>query len=404
MNATSRTNRSARPLTTRAALLAGVALIGLATAHAQQEPIDWKRAQTLHQRAQRGEKLSAEEQAYYDRAREARSRGAANNNAAGTRADRRPTGPVPPARESTGLVPLTELGEKLYQGEDGGLYGGGKNTPPNDHLASIERELAQVVPRDDEGNPAPNGKIVLISIGMSNTTQEFSRFKQLADADPRKSSHLVIVDGAQGGRTASAWAEAEATPRDPWPTLAERLERARVTPAQVQLAWIKHAEAVPSQQGEFPKHARILADNITKTLHLLRERYPNVRVAYLTSRIYAGYASTPLNPEPYAYESAFANRWVIQEQMAGESKLNFDSGKGKVIAPAVVWGPYLWADGVKPRASDGLTWVRGDLVGDGTHPSPESGRQKVAELLLRFVHEDPLAEGWYLGKVATDDK
>ena len=42
-------------------------------------------------------------------------------------------------------------------------------------------------------------------------------------------------------------------------------------------------------------------------LNMAKERYPNLRVAYLSSRIYAGYATTPLNPEPYAYESAFSS-------------------------------------------------------------------------------------------------
>ena len=43
--------------------------------------------------------------------------------------------------------------------------------------------------------------------------------------------------------------------------------------------------------------------------------------ATLSSRIYAGYAVTPLNPEPYAYESAFSVRGLIQQQMAGGKTL-----------------------------------------------------------------------------------
>ena len=52
-----------------------------------------------------------------------------------------------------------------------------------------------------------DGKIGLLSVGMSNTTQEYSRFKQIADADPAKSRQVVIVDGAQGGETAMRWAD-----------------------------------------------------------------------------------------------------------------------------------------------------------------------------------------------------
>jgi hypothetical protein len=106
----------------------------------------------------------------------------------------------------------------------------------------------------------------------------------------------------------------------------------------------------------------------------------------LSSRIYAGYAETPLNPEPHAYESAFAVRRVIAAQIAGQGPAR----------PWLAWGPYLWADGVKGR-QDGLTWRREDLAPDGTHPSL-SGREKVARLLLEFFRSDPAARSWFLAK------
>ena len=64
-------------------------------------------------------------------------------------------------------------------------------------------------------------------------------------------------------------------------------------------------------------------------------------------------------------------------------------------SPLLLWGPYLWADGVKGRKADGLVWKREDLAGDGTHPG-EGGRRKVAELLLRFFKTDPTAKDWFL--------
>src|SRR5437667_1961168 len=39
-----------------------------------------------------------------------------------------------PARESTGMVALAELGKGSYKGEQGGLYPGGVNTIPEAHL------------------------------------------------------------------------------------------------------------------------------------------------------------------------------------------------------------------------------------------------------------------------------
>src|SRR4029077_8229396 len=130
-------------------------------------------------------------------------------------------------------------------------------------------------------------------------------------------------------------------------------------------------------------------------LHNAKARFPNLRVAYLGSRIYAGYANTPLNPEPYAYEGAFVCRWLIQDQAKGTAALNFDPAKGAVKAPLLLWGPYLWADGTTPRKSDGLSWLRHDFVADGTHVS-DSGKKKVSDMLLKHFKEDALAKTWYL--------
>jgi hypothetical protein len=130
-------------------------------------------------------------------------------------------------------------------------------------------------------------------------------------------------------------------------------------------------------------------------LHNARQRFPNLRIAYLGSRIYAGYADTPLNPEPYAYEGAFVVRWLIQDQIKGDRALNYDPARGPVNSPLLLWGPYLWGDGMTPRKADGLVWTRDDLASDGTHPS-ESGRQKVADLLLKFFKTDANAKMWFV--------
>ncbi|MBI5683465.1 MAG: hypothetical protein HZC54_00160 [Verrucomicrobia bacterium] len=353
--------------------------------------IDWQRAGELHRRAQSGEKLSPEDQAYYDKAKAIRQQRMGQGKGSGQSA---PTGPAMGGKDSVGLTPLTELGEAKYKGEDGGLYGGGKNEPPPAHAAAAQKELAKIRPLDADGKPAASGKVVLLSVGMSNTTQEFSRFKQLADADPEKSPQLVIVDGAQGGQTAARWAAGTDTPV--WRTAHQRLKAAGVTPRQVQVVWIKQANAGPT--GTFPGYAKQLQADIASDLNLLKTEFPNLRVAYLSSRIYAGYATTPLNPEPYAYESAFAVRWLIQDQIKGGAKLNFDPARGDVKAPLLLWGPYLWGDGMKPRKNDGLVWTRDDLTpGDGTHPSP-AGRQKVANLLLKFCKTDSTARQWFLSK------
>jgi hypothetical protein len=90
-------------------------------------------------------------------------------------------------------------------------------------------------------------------------------------------------------------------------------------------------------------------------------------------------------------------RWLIQDQIAGKPELNYDPARGPVKSPVLLWGPYLWADGETPRKADGLAYKREDLSDkDGTHPS-ESGRSKVADLLLKFFENDATATPWFKG-------
>ena len=111
------------------------------TLSAAEPPIDWNRAGQLHQRAQRGEKLTPEEQSYYERAKAARAKGGQPPTSA-------------PAKWAGHITPLTEQGAGKYKGEDGGLYGGGRNEPPPAHLEAALREAAKIQPLDAEGRPA----------------------------------------------------------------------------------------------------------------------------------------------------------------------------------------------------------------------------------------------------------
>jgi hypothetical protein len=356
-------------------------------------PFDWQRAQALHRRVQAGEKLSADEQKLYDEATRRIRAGQGPGRAPGNppQGQRPPMLPADtkPSEAAKGLVPLTELAGD-YHGLDGGLYGGGKSEVPAAQQKLADKAASSIQPLDGEGKPAANGKIVMMSLGMSNTTNEFSRFVPLANNDARKNPALVIVDGAQGGRTAQVWASPEA---DAWGVAEGRIREAGITPAQLQVLWIKQANAGPTRGRE--AEIKRLQDDMEKVVLNARQKYPNLRVAFLSSRIYGGYAQTQLNPEPYAYEGAFAMRGLIQKQMSGENTLNPDAARGEVKAPVLLWGPYLWAAGATPRKSDGLTYTPEDFTGDGTHPS-QAGAMKVAQVLLDFFTSDTNAKPWFV--------
>jgi hypothetical protein len=337
------------------------ALFGQAVSDAERQ-----RFEEIKARHDAGKAVSAEEQQFAQRIMQRMNQAqAAARNGDWAKAH--------PPRESTGLVALPALGTGLYRGEEGGLYPGGKNTPPPEYLAKGLELAKQVVPLDREGRPNAGGRIVLLSIGMSNTTQEFSAFQKLAAGTAGLNPKVTLVDGAQGGQTAAITANAGS---NYWKVVGERLAEGGVSAAQVEGVWLKQANAQPS--APFPEHAKKLQADLVATLRNLHERFPNLKLCYLSSRIYGGYAVTPLNPEPYAYEGGFAVKWAIADEISGKLK----------DVPWIAWGPYLWADGAP-------VWTREDVGADGTHPS-DAGRRKVAEKLMEFFRSDPTTKGWFL--------
>jgi hypothetical protein len=158
-----------------------------------EQAVDWAKARELLRRSQTGEQLSREDQAYLDRARAIRERGGGGPRPDG--ASRSQGG-----KESYGLKPLDEMtADDRYQGQDGGLYGGGRNVPTAAHRKAAEAAIVRIRPLDAHGTPSADGRIGFISISMSNATQEFSAFVRMADADEAKSPRVHIVDCAQGG-------------------------------------------------------------------------------------------------------------------------------------------------------------------------------------------------------------
>ena len=122
----------------------------------------------------------------------------------------------PPARnEAAARIPISDLGAGTYLGFQGGLYANGSNLMPVAHRQAGLTRALRVRPLDAAGNPNANGKHVLLSIGMSNTTMEWCSgsagcapwsFIGRAAADPQVNhTSLAIVDGAKGGETAEAW-------------------------------------------------------------------------------------------------------------------------------------------------------------------------------------------------------
>lgn len=294
---------------------------------------------------------------------------------------------------SVGFVPLNDLGTGTYLGEQGGLYPGGLNMRPSAHeLAGVQ--LAQSIePLDVDGNPDPDGRIVLAGLGHSNGNLFFSAVKKgLIDIDPARDSDVVFLNAGQPGKGVLEWANPFNVA---WFNLLSELEELGSSFEQVQVVWLHTVWKFPDETEVFPVHAETSRAGLEYVARNVTMYMPNVKLMYLTPRVYGDYyIEIPLLAEPYAYESAFAIKWLIEKQIQGDAGLNYDPANGAVVAPWMSWGPYWWADGVRAR-SDGLRWVCDDFGFDGLHPEVDGGF-KIIEQMERFLHTDSTTSEWYL--------
>ena len=331
------------------------------------------------------------------------------------------TGNANPHASSSAIPAATPLidfapGQK-YLGQFEGFLYDGTNVPPAAHDAKGRELAAQVQPVDKDGSPSHGGKIVFLSIGFSNPNLKWcgpalhqpqdcieQSFTKQALASPRTNkSSVLILNGAIGGQPTKAW-------RDPngrdYATILERvLTPAGVTEKQVQAIWMEIVEPNPSASLPAKEADAYTLEGYTgDTCRALKARYPNLKQLFISPRSYGGYALTNGSPEPFAFETGFSVKWLIQAQInqiatgrvderAGD--LNYKTG----VAPWITWGPYFWANGTTPR-SDGLSYVRADYTErDGLHPSPE-GIKKIAAFMLNWFLNSPYTP-WFRSSAAN---
>lgn len=355
-------------------------------------------------------------------------------------------------------IPLMDMNtSQNYLKFQGGLYEGSTKTPPADHDAAGKAAASAIQPLDQNGKPSPNGAVVFLGIGMSNATIEFSEFVNAALTDAKiNHSTLAVENGAHGAVTACPWTVetgaagpvcgvtgvpgenqydrvkdtvlATATGAPSTAPGCGTTTAPCLTEAQVQVIWMKNANPDPGLHGfvamssttncvsELPKpttEACIYEQQLGKIVRAAKFRYPNLKQIFLSTRIYAGYAPKPLNPEPYAYEYGFSGKWLIQAQIdqirtSTIDPVAGDLNYGSASAAWTAWGPYLWANGTIPR-SDGLIWCNGqsgtpcngevDFEPDGTHPSSNNpghdGATKVLNQLMTFFETSAYTTSWF---------
>ncbi|HEX6547430.1 MAG TPA: hypothetical protein VF134_01645 [Candidatus Dormibacteraeota bacterium] len=280
-----------------------------------------------------------------------------------------PVGAANCARTTTGLVPIPDL-RSSWNGYPGGLYPGGSDQPPRAYEQTGGDAGRRIQP--------VNGKIALLSIGMSNATQEFSAFVTMARSDAARSPAVTVVDGAQGGQSADRWVDPGA---QPWQVVEARLQQAGAQDDQVRAIWLKEADPGPT---DVRAYVTTLTSELRRIVLNAAARYPNLRQVFVSPRTYGGYATSPLNPEPFAYATGFADQALVADSVADPTR-----------RPWVGWGPYIWTDGTTAGPA-GFSWTCADVQpSDGTHPSA-AGMAKVAGALQAFFEGSEFTP-WYRG-------
>jgi PKD repeat protein len=300
------------------------------------------------------------------------------------------------ATDDTVRIPLIDMGDTLtYYGFVGGLYPDG-NAIPAEHLAS----RPDVTPIDD--------LIVVVSIGMSNAAFEFCAsgtavqvctphsFMGQVTVDEAVNPQILTVNGAQNSQTSTKWLGLNSPA---WTVLVDRVQSV-ASLEQVLVCWVKNTNHYLSPPLTLPDpnaDAYGFLRNTARALRNAKTWFPNLGQCYLSSRIYAGYASQGGSIEPVAYETGFGIKWLIEAQMRQLATGEIDTLAGDMsldAAPWIAWGPYVWADAANPR-SDGLTWIPSDYLFDLIHPDT-TGVVKVATSLVSFFKTSPATMDWFL--------
>lgn len=302
-------------------------------------------------------------------------------------------------------VPIIDMGTGTYFGFEGGLYENTLNMVPSDHHAVGLTKASSVQPLDINGNPSSGGKIVLLSMGMSNTSWEFCSVSGSEPCGPEtfmakaatstlvNHTNLLILNGAYGGQVALLW-------DSPLDSNYDRVRDIVLSPAgatekQVQIIWVKITNSDP--KISLPASSAdmyVLENTLGNIVRAAKARYPNLKQIFFSSRVYAGYAVGALSPEPYVYENGFSIKRLIDAQIEQmrNNEIVVDDQAGDLnytndALPWIAWGPYMWADGMNPR-SDGLISELSDFGADGVHPSI-NGSEKINNALMNFFLVSP---------------
>lgn len=301
--------------------------------------------------------------------------------------------------DSLEALPLMELGAAYYYSYQGGLFPGGSNADPNPHLTNGKNISKSIKPRNSAGEvDYVNGDVILLGIGPSVASDPYNEWKETQrDLDwPGTNPCLQVKGNFIGGKNTSEMLDIGGTY---WSNFSSGLDAKAIEPEQVQIAWMLLMSNTDSMDLDY------YIDTVTKEyiqiIQNLQTILPNLQQIFISGVHYTGYTSQYHHRynyivEPFGYWSNLVVKNVIGLQINGDTRLDY-LGEDKV-APFITWGPYFWADGITPRASDDLSWqchyFRDDTIGGGFHLKDEY-KYLEGDLIDDFFNTNAISRIWY---------
>jgi len=312
------------------------------------------------------------------------------------------------------LLPIDDYyATGTYYGLSFGLYRNNSNIVPTDHYVAGINIAQDMRPLDQNGVvDVENGALVWMSAGYSNIQQvtcngfnedsfgdeclDWTIIGRLSQMPLRH--QVKLVNGAYKGKSLPYWSGKF---NENYDRVHDLLSENGLSEKQVQSIWFAPVNKYPqlSLPNSEADYYNIIVQ-LGATLRLMKQRYSSLKQVLLSSRVYAGYGTSALNPEPYAYESGFAVSYVINAQIQQMRNGIIDPLVGDLnyltgVAPFIDWMAYYWGDAIIPRNKDGVAWYSHDFQNDGIHPS-SSGEAKMARLVVeKMKFSDYFSWMWY---------
>lgn len=311
-------------------------------------------------------------------------------------------GQVQCENDSTGLIPLTDLGTGFYEGIQGGLYPGGLNLVTGKHKNNGIKLAKSLKPLDSLGNiNNTEGEILFLGFGASLASNIFNAYiDSIKTTEYVGMNNCLTVKGlCFGGKDLTLMADSTS---NYWEAVRSKMESRGDTYEQVQVAWImQHSET--DTTDDFGLYFDSMMDKWQTFVTTLKDTFPNLKMLYISGLHYCGYMD-PMHEnfegfqEPHTYWGNLVIKELIKRQMMNDPALRYSEPGAQ--APWLAWAPYYWTDGSNPRTYDGLSWscdqFRDDPTGGGYHLVDTSTALGVeANMLWNFLKTDPVASIWY---------